>query len=236
METITLKVKSREAKGKKMRNTADKNIPAVVYGPTMEPQMLWVNAVEIAKVFSNAGTNTVLSLVIDDAKPINVLIHDFQLDALTDEFIHIDFYLVDMNAIVETEIPLVFVGESQAVKGLGGTLVKNQDTVTVKALPANLPHEIEVNLETLETFDDHITFDDITVGSDVEIVVGENNIIAMVAAPRTEEEMAALDEEVDADVSKVEGVADKDVEGEEGEEGEENDNDEKKEIEKTEEK
>jgi len=84
--------------------------------------------------------------VIDDAKPINVLIHDFQLDALTDEFIHVDFYLVDMNAIVETEIPLVFVGESQAVKSLGGTLVKNQDTVTVKALPANLPHEMASGL------------------------------------------------------------------------------------------
>ncbi|MEA3322771.1 MAG: 50S ribosomal protein L25, partial [Patescibacteria group bacterium] len=167
METITLKVQSREVTGRAMRAQAEKNIPAVVYGPTMESQMLWVDAVEIANVFSDAGTNTVLSLVIGDAKPINVLIHDFQLDALSDEFVHVDFYLVDMNEIVETEIPLVFVGESAAVKSLGGTLVKNQDTVTVRALPAELPREIEVSLEKLDTFEDHIKIEDIIVGDNV---------------------------------------------------------------------
>jgi large subunit ribosomal protein L25 len=212
MDTITLKVKTRDITGKKMRAQADKKIPAVVYGPDAESRMLWVEAVDFKRAFSEVGTNVVLSLIIDDKDAVNVLVHDYQTDALTDDFTHIDFYLVNMNEAVETEIPLVFTGVSNAVKNLGGTLVKNQDAIMVRALPADLPHEIEVDLAKLETFDDHITIEDIVVGDKVEIISEEGAMVAMVAAPRTEEEMAALDEEVDADVSKVEGVIDEDEE------------------------
>jgi len=215
MEEMTLKVKNRDVTGKLMRAQMGANIPAVVYGADVDSQKLWVDALEIVKIFAQAGTNTVLSLVIDDAKPLNVLIYDFQMDVLSDEFTHIDFYAVNMKEEVEAEIPLTFVGVAAAVKELGGTLVKNNDTLVVRALPANLPREIEIDIAQLGTFDDSIAVSDITIGGNVHIILDDTAVIASVIAPRSEEEMAALDEEVDADVSKIEGVADKD--GEDGE-------------------
>ena len=224
METITLKVKKREKTGKKMRVAADKNIPAVMYGKDIESNNLWVDITTFEKAFASAGTNTVVSLVVDDAKPVNVLVYDFQTDPITDDFTHIDFYVVNMKEEVEAEIPLVFTGVSAAVKELGGTLVKNNDTLVVRALPADLPHEIEVDITKLATFEDGITVADVEVGDNVTIVFEDEATIASIAAPRTEEEMAELDSEVDADVSKVEGVAD----AEEGEEGDDSDEGDKK--------
>ena len=85
----------------------------------------------------------------------------------------------------------------------------------------HLPREIEVDITKLGTFEDNISVADIVVNDKVQIILDDTAVIASVIAPRTEEEMAALDAEVDADVSQIEGVADKDEEaGEDGEEGE----------------
>lgn len=218
MEKVALSATKREETGKKMRAAAGANIPAVVYGKDSEPKNLWIDAVVFAKVFAQAGTNTVVTLSIDgEKKDLDVLIYDFQTDAITNDFTHVDLYLVDMKQEVEAEIPLVFTGVSAAVKELGGTLVKNNDTVVVKSLPGDLPSEIEIDLVKLATFEDNITGADITVGDKVELMIDVDAVIASVTEPRSEEEIAALDDEVDADVSKIEGVADKDEESADGE-------------------
>ena len=216
METVVLDATKREETGKKMRAAAGKNIPAVVYGKDFEPQNLWIDSVAFVKVFAQAGTNTVISLTVEgEKKELNVLVYEYQTDAITNDFTHVDLYLVDMKQTVEAEIPLNFVGIAAAVKELGGTLVKNTDAVLVKALPGDLPHEIEVDLTKLATFEDNITDADIAVGDKVELMIEEGAVIASVSEPRSEEEIAALDEDVDADVSKIEGVADKEEEGSE---------------------
>jgi len=234
MEKITFEAQKREKTGRAMRAVAGVRIPAVIYGNDVKTENLWVNATTFGKLFATAGTNTVVSLVVDGAKPVNVLVYDYQTDPITDDFTHIDFYAVNMKEEVEAEIPLVFIGVAAAVKELGGTLIKNNDTLVVKALPADLPHEIEVDITKLATFEDGITVGDVTVSDKVTIVLEDEATIASVAAPRTEEEMAELDSEVDADVSKIEGVADVE-EGEDGEEGGEGEAEEKAE-EKSEEK
>ncbi|MEN8252323.1 MAG: 50S ribosomal protein L25 [Patescibacteria group bacterium] len=229
METIVLKAKKRDVIGKKVRAEADadKKIPAVMYGNDIDTESLWVDATEFKKIFENAGTNKVISLEASAGKKVNVLVYDYQLDAVSDEFMHIDFYAVNMKEEVEAEVPLVFIGASAAVKELGGTLIKNNDTLFVKALPGDLPSEIEIDLTPLATFEDNISVGDITVSDKVEIMLDETATIASVQEPRSEEEMAELDSEVDADVSGIEGVADK----EEGEEGEDEDGEKKEETE-----
>ncbi len=213
MKKITLKVQKREVMGKKMRAEADTRIPAVVYGEVVSSQALWVDSVLFARAFSAAGTNTVVSLEVEGEKsPVNVLIFEFQTHPVSSKVTHIDFFAVNMKEEVETEIPLVFVGIAPAVKTLGGTLVKTMDQIEVRALPANLPHEITVDLSVLVTFDDHITVADLPLGENVHILVDKETMVALVAEPRSEEELAALDATVDADVSKIEGVADKVVE------------------------
>lgn len=210
MDKLELKVEKRGITGKKARKEAVTRIPAVVYGSGIEAQNVWIDVVQFNRVFDHAGTNTLISLVIGDAKkPINVLIHDFQTESISNRFTHVDLFAVNMKEDVETEIPLVFEGIAPAVKLLGGTLVKTVDEIEVRALPSDLPHEIIVDLSVLATFEDHITVADLKIGDKVEILSDPETVIAMVSEPRSEEELAALDMAVDADVSKIEGVADK---------------------------
>lgn len=215
MEKITLKVQKREETGKKARVAAGVKIPAVMYGAGIPAQNIWIDSVEFSRAFAQAGTSAVISLEVEgEKKMVNVLIYDFQQHAVTNRFSHIDLYVLNMKEEVETEVPLVFVGIAPAVKELGGTLVKTIDEIEVRALPGDLPREIEVDLSVLKTFEDHITIGDLKLGDKVQILIDPETLIAMVDEPRSEEELAALDTVVDADVSKIEGVADKVVEEE----------------------
>ncbi len=218
MDKIVLNAQKRETTGKAMRAEAEKRIPAVIYGQGKDATMVWLDSTEFKRVFAQAGTNTIVSVSIEGVKkPVDVLVYDFQNDPVTHLFTHIDLYAVDMKEEVEAEIPLTFTGVAAAVKELGGTLVKNVDQVAVRALPAKLPHDITVDLSKLATFEDHITAANLSVDKDVTIMIDSEVIIASVSEPRSAEELESLNDAVDADVSKVEGVV-KDTDAPEEEE------------------
>lgn len=173
-------------------------IPAVLYGPKIENKNLKVSEKEFRKVFKEAGESSLITLEVEGEKDkFLVLIHDFQRDPVTGEFIHIDFYQPDLEKEVEAWVPIVTVGEAPAVKQLGGTLVKNVTEVLVKALPLNLPHEIKVDISKLETFDDEILTKDLQVGEGVKIMKDPEDIIISVSPPeKVEEELEKPEEEM----------------------------------------
>lgn len=204
---IVLKVKLRDLKKDKLKEGfKNKKIPAVIYGNGLENKNLWVDALAFLRVHEDAGENTIIKLDIENREKDNVLIYDYQADPLSDEIIHIDFLRVDMKKEIEAEVPLVFVGESLAVKEMGGVLVKSLNSVTIKSLPDKIPSELEIDLSKLASFDDHYKVDDLNISDDVEIVTSGEIVIASVAQPRSEEDLASLDEKVEEDVSQVEGV------------------------------
>jgi len=115
-------------------------------------------------------------------------------------------------------VPLVFEGVAPSVRDLGGTLVKNIQEVTVKALPQNLPHEIKVNVEKLKTFEDNILIKDLIVPQGGKILKEPEEVVALASRPeKIEEELAKPVEEKVEEVEKVEEKK----EGKEAEESEE---------------
>jgi len=201
-------------------------IPAVMYGHGIKPQNIWVTYLEFEKAYKEAGESTVIELEID-GKKVNVLVHDNQVDPITGKFTHIDFFQVNMDEKIETNIPLEFIGESPAIKELGGMLVKSLDEIKVSCLPADLPSEIIVDISRIKAFSDHIKIKDLDISDKVKVLDDENMVVALVEAPRTEEEMASLDEKVEEDVTKVEGVV-KETPATEGEEKKEEKKEDKK--------
>lgn len=181
-------------------------IPAVLYGRGIQSESLSVSFLEFSRIYKAAGENTIVEIALPKGKPINTLIHDVQRDPLSGKFLHADFYQVRMDEKVEASIPLVFVGESPAVRELGGILVKALDEVDVTCLPGNIPHEFSVDISTLATFDDQIRVSDIAIPQGVELLSDAETVIALVERPRSDEEMAGLETKVEADVTKVEGV------------------------------
>lgn len=185
----------------------EKNIiPAVVYGHKIDSQNLWVSYLDFKKVFDKAGESTVIELDIEKEGKRNALIHEVQVDPVSDKITHIDFFQIRMDEKIEAEIPLEFIGESPAVKETGGILIKNIDEIMVSCLPADLPPKIEVNISKIKTFDDHIKIKDLDISPKVKVLVEEDTVVALVSPPRSDEEIAALEDKVEEDVTKVEGV------------------------------
>jgi len=184
-------------------------IPAVVYGPGIEPVTIQVSEGKFLKTYRNAGESTLVDLSIDGGKSAKVLIQEVQHDPVKNNVIHVDFRQVRMDEELETDIQLVFIGESLAVKALGGSLVKNMDAVLVRCLPGALISHIEVDLGKLATFEESIQVKDIVVPDGIKIVTDGNQSIAYVEEPRTDAEMQALEQKPEASVESVEVVGKK---------------------------
>lgn len=216
MSNLELEVKKREVgkKSKKQLILKEKTIPAIVYGHGISNQAVSVPMSKFEKIFKAAGTNTLVLLKMDSDKK-QVLIYDYQQDPITSEFIHIDFYAVRMDEKIEATIPLKFIGISGAVKDKGGVLVKNMEEIKVKCLPKDLPHEIEVDLAVLGSFEDRIRVSDLKVAPGVEILIEDKNlIVANAIIPKVEKE--EIEKPVE-NVEAVEGVKKEEPAKEEGE-------------------
>lgn len=215
MDQLTLTAQKRTEKPQKVRDEGF--IPAVVYGHNVESVSIQVPYSAFQKFYREAGESTIFTLKVEK-ETYNVLVKDVQLHDVSDDFDHIDFYVVRMDEEITTEVELVFIGESEAVKSEDGILVKNIDAVEVTCLPAHLPSEIEVDIASLKTFDDVIAVKDLKVPSEVKIENEAEDIVATVTPPRSEEELEALDEEITEDIEGVEGVTkETDADGKESE-------------------
>ncbi|MBI4437568.1 50S ribosomal protein L25 [Candidatus Uhrbacteria bacterium] len=204
MNTLTLEAQARTQKGRKTNTLrAQGLVPAVVYGSGTEPQSIVIDRNQFAKMYKAAGESSLVELVIDGHDALHVLIHDYQIEPLRDEVTHVDFQSVDMKKEIEAEIQLKLVGESPAVKALGGTLMTSVNEVRVKCLPSKLVRDIEVDISALSTFDDVIRLKDLVIPEGVVILDDLNLSVASVSAPRSEEELKALDEAVVEDVAAV---------------------------------
>ncbi len=188
---MELTAQKREILGKNLSVLRKQNlIPAEFYGHGTENLHLSVPAKEFNKIFKEVGESTIIKLNVD-GKKINALIHDVQKDALTDNVSHIDFYGVRMDEKIRVNIPVVFVGESPAVKE-GGVLIKAIHELEIEALPANLPHRVEIDLAKLDKIGESILVKDIDLGKDVKILVDLETAIATIVEPKVEEVAPAV--------------------------------------------
>jgi large subunit ribosomal protein L25 len=207
MAEMTLQARLRERAPKSQMNEERKNgaIAAVMYGHGQAATMLWIERLAFEKLYAIAGESTIISLDISGKKK-NILVHDVSFDPLSHRANHIDFMEVKMNEIIEVAVPLEFVGVAPAVKELGGILIKTLEEVEVSCLPKDLPQHLSVDLQLLKTFDQSIHVGDIVLPEGVKMLTGADTVVATADEPRSAEELASLNEKVEGDVTKVEGV------------------------------
>ncbi|MBI5306108.1 50S ribosomal protein L25 [Candidatus Wolfebacteria bacterium] len=165
-------------------------IPAEFYGHGMENLHLSVSAKDFLKIWKQAGESALIKLEVN-GKKFNVLIHDIDKNYLTDEISHIDFYNVKMDEKIRIKIPVFFEGIAPAVKEKGGVLVKSMHELEVEALPADLPHRIEVNLSLLLEIGSSILVKDLQVDEKVKILIDSHTVVASIIETAKEEEIPA---------------------------------------------
>jgi len=228
---LELAVKTRHDLGKKAKHVRNKGgIPAVLYGYGIEAKPVEVDSRMFEKVWKETGETSLVSLLLEDGSRKTVLIHDVSEDVLRGNPIHVDFYAVRMDRELEADIPLVFVGEAEAVTSLGGVLVKVIHELPIRALPKDLPHEIEVDISSLRTFENQIFVKDISLPGGVELRMEPDQVIVLVEAPRSEEELAAMEQPAEVSLENIELAGKKEKEEKtESEESVTSENKEKKE-------
>ncbi len=214
MSVLTAKIRDKKETLTTLRKEGF--LPIVLYGVDTENLSLKVDLKEFKKIYQEAGESSLISLKTEGEKEGSmVLIHDTQYHPLTDEIIHVDLYKPDLKKETEAAVPLIFVGESPAVKNLEGTLIKNIQEIEVRALPQDLPHEIKVDVSKLETFEDNILIKDLDIPKGVEVLKEEAEIVVSVTPPTKVEE--ELEKPIEEKVDEVEKAEEKKEEEEEEE-------------------
>ena len=188
--SMILEVQNRSKKEKVDHNF----LPGVVYAPDIETMMIKFKTNDFIKAYTEVGESSLLTLKLADQE-FKVLVKDVQRDVIKDHFIHVDFYKVDMNKEVSTEIPLEFVGESKAVRELNAQLNKNIDFVSVECLPQDLVSVIEVDISALSEFGDSIHIKDLVLPSGINVLNHPDDAVVSVTEPQIEKEPEVVEEE-----------------------------------------
>ncbi len=213
---------NRTATGRRAKHVMDEGlIPAVIYGHNLDSHNIQLNASDFRKILREAGGSSLVDLTLDQATPVKVLIKAVQVHPISMKPVHVDLYQIRMDEELEVEVPIKLIGESKAVKEMAGTLVQSMDTVEVKCLPADLPHEIIVDIAKLATFEDSITIADLNLPKGVVALDEATATVATVAAPLTEEQLKKLEEGEARDVSSIKTEAEEKKAEEEAKKAEE---------------
>lgn len=213
MVALTAAARSSDLSAKQLRNRG--TVPAVVYG-NIENTQIQCDENVLRKAFVQAGESTLVELDIAGNK-VPVLFHTIDFDPVSDRIAHVDFYAVNMKEELETHVSIRFEDEAPAVKEFSAVLVTTLDTVTVRCLPSNLPHDLPVSLSKLTELEATLTVADIKLPEGVVILEDPETVLAVAQEARQEEapEAAAPAEgDAAAAAAPAEGAAAPAAEGE----------------------
>jgi large subunit ribosomal protein L25 len=184
---FVIKAKNRDAGVKLDALRKSGEIPAVFYGAGKNTTSISVPIIQFKKIWREVGESSTVKIGVGE-KNIDVLIHEVQVDPVTDEPIHVDFLAIDMKKKIRVQVPLVFEGISNAVKSGIGNLVRVLYEFEIEALPANLPHNLVVDISKLETLKDQIFVSDIKLPVGVAVINNPSDVVASIIEQVEEKE------------------------------------------------
>lgn len=187
-DTLNLNAQKRTLLGRKVKRLRKQDIiPANIFGKKITSLTIQVSLKDFLDTFAAVGETGLVNLLVDKTTH-PVLITNVQSDPVTDRPVHVDFREVDLTEKVTASIPLEFIGESPAVKELGGVLLTPLDEIEVEALPADLPDSFVVDLSKLEKVGDTFSVSDLKVGSKVVVQTELDSPVALVQEHKEEKE------------------------------------------------
>lgn len=170
-------------------------IPSVIYGQDTEPTAISVEGIELLKTVRDEGRNAIMTLDIQDGESVDVMLHEYQTDPVSSDVTHIDFYIVNLTEAMDVSVVVNLVGEAVGSKE-GGIVQQPSYELEVRAMPRDIPEEINVNIDELN-IGDSISVSDLPVSDKYEFLDDQDATIVTVLPPEEEEEET---EEVDLSV------------------------------------
>ena len=207
MKSITIKGSKRESVGKvatkALRNAG--RVPCVLYGGG-EPLHFSAPELDFSKLVYTPNAHTVEIILGDDSK-INAILQDIQFHPLTDKILHADFYQLFDDKEISMNIPVKLEGSAPGVIISGGVLSRNKRKLRIKALPANLPDFLTVDISKLELGNKIYT--ESLQNDSYSILHPDNTVVCQVRTSRA----SIVEEEVSEELEGAEGAAEGAAEG-----------------------
>ncbi len=220
--TLPAVTRSTRGKNEARRLRRSGHVPGVVYGgETREGTPISVDPKELLRILhSESGVNTLIALSVDGGTASQVLVKEFQLDPLSNELLHVDFYRLALDKAITVTVPIMLTGEPAGVKQQGGLLDFVHREVQVECMPTEIPEHIEVDVSEL-MIGDGVRLRDVLEGATWTPVSEPDTLLVHVIAPKVEEE-EPTEQEAEAAAETPEGGAEPEVikkgKAEEGEE------------------
>ena len=205
MAEYKLALDKRELTGKKLKSLREKGfIPSVVYGGK-EPVLASSEYVATEKVLEGAGYHSPIDLDIAGKKSL-AIVKDVAIDPVSRKILNVEFQAIKANEVVEATTPIVIVNfeASDASKLYHFAMTQAIEEIDVKAKPADLPKELEIDASKLATVEDKIVISDLALPEGVVLAdkeIDPEQVIASLYDPAAEaaaREAEAEEEAVDA--------------------------------------
>jgi large subunit ribosomal protein L25 len=208
----SLEAKKRDGRGKNeaRRLRVSGQIPAVVYGARKEGQLpegvpVAVDPKEVLRILhSESGANTLINLTLDGGES-RVMVRDYQLDPITHQLLHADFYQLAMDKAIVVSVPVVVKGEPVGVKQQGGLLDFVTREIQVQCLPTDIPEHIDVDVSEL-ALHQSIRVKDIATDPKWKTVTDGETMLVHVVMPKAEESAATTEAAEGAVAAPVAGA------------------------------
>jgi large subunit ribosomal protein L25 len=188
MDQIELYATPRQVIGKQvkaLRRTGQ--VPVNLYGRSVKPVALQVDAKSLNRVLSHAGTSRLITLNVQGRKETQLaLARDIQREPITGSLYHVDLLAVSMTERIKVEVQIAIVGESPAVQRGEGVLVHALNNVEVECLPGDLVDIIRVDVSTLDKLDAQITVKELPVSDRVKILADPDEMVVRVTPVKEE--------------------------------------------------
>ena len=203
----TLDAKKRDGRGKNeaRRLRGSGRIPAVVYGARKDGQApegvpVAVDPKEVLRILhSESGANTLINLKLDGSGESRVMVRDYQLDPVTHQLLHADFYQLAMDKAIIVSVPIVIKGEPAGVKQQGGLLDFVTREIQVQCLPTDIPEHIDIDVSEL-MLHQSVRVKDLATDPKWKAITDGETMLVHVVVPKAEEAAATA-------TAEAEGVA-----------------------------
>ena len=193
----TLEAVKREGRRKNEANRlrASGKMPAVFYGPgkggkTGDALAVTVDPKAVLRILhSDSGANTLINLKVD-GRETRVMLREYQLDPVTHQLLHADFYELAMDKAITVTVPIQLNGESKGVKQQGGLLDFVTRDIEVECLPTDIPEHIDVDVTEL-MLHQSIRVRDLPVNPKWKAISEGDTMLVHIVMPKVEEEPVA---------------------------------------------
>lgn len=201
MKHPQLQAEKRTILGRKVKQLRKTGIvPANIFGKNMESLSIQLTSADFVEKYKEVGATGLLDVQVDGTV-YPVLIQNTHRNALSNEYLHVNFHKVNLKEKIKSMIPILIIGEAKAVAEKVGLLLQTLSEVEVEALPEDLPEHIEAHVETLAAVDDQIIVGQLKTPANVivltdpeQVVLKITELISKEAAEQAAEEEAASEE------------------------------------------